>query len=173
MNTKSKVLERIKQFSVEAKKSLGQNFLINDRVIEKIILQVTKLKPTSILEIGPGLGSLTDELEKIGVDFQLLELDRKFVEYWKSRNLNVIECDALHWDWHNWQGDGRVLVSNLPYQISSSLVIDRSLDENPPDFMILMFQKEVAQRIRAQFDTSDYGMLSVVSQVFLGCIYCS
>jgi len=99
--------------------------------------------------------------------FKVIELDSKLADYWRGQKLEVIEADALRIDWKNVvQARPCALVSNLPYQISSSLVIDRSLDAEPLDFMILMFQKEVAQKINAGLDHSTYGMLSVMSQTF-------
>ena len=97
-----------------------------------------------------------------------MELDRVFSKYWKDQGLQLIEGDALQLDWSSFFHQARplVLVSNLPYQISSSLVIDRCLDADPFDFMVLMFQKEVAQRLRARTGDELYGMLSVVAQSF-------
>lgn len=177
-------LERLKQMmtllGVEPKKSLGQNFLIADHVIEKIVgaasVLISEFKINRVLEIGPGLGALTVRLTKLPkynstdcVDYTALELDQKFSSYWREQGLNLVEVDALRADWVSLTGDDEgaapILVSNLPYQISSSLVIDRSLDRVSLAGMVLMFQKEVAQRIRAQ-DGEHYGMLSVVAQTF-------
>ena len=102
-------------------------------------------------------------IEKFG-QYQLIELDKSLVEFWRSQNMPVIEIDALKLDWSTLSYD--VLVSNLPYQISSSIVIDRSIDLKPCQSMILMFQKEVAQRIRALHKTDDYSILSVIAQEF-------
>jgi 16S rRNA (adenine1518-N6/adenine1519-N6)-dimethyltransferase len=151
---------------IEPKKSLGQNFLISDHVIQKICGAVEDLKPDILFEIGPGLGALTSPLKEKFKNYQLIELDRKFAEFWRQEGMPVIEEDALRIRWDQLPTTGnRVLVSNLPYQISSSLVIDRTLDEVPFDGMVLMFQKEVAQRIRARFRTADYGLLSVIAQM--------
>ena len=158
----------MRELGIEPKKSLGQNFLISDAVIQKIILAAKETRPDFLLEIGPGPGALTFHLRKLTENFQLIELDRQFAQHWRDQNLKVIEADALQIEWQDFlsQSGVRSLVSNLPYQISSSLVIDRCLDENPLDFMILMFQKEVAQRIRARPQDELYGMLSVVAQTF-------
>lgn len=153
-----------KQTKFDAKKSLGQNFLISDGVINKILAAVDDEKPKRVIEIGPGCGALTDILTERYKDLTLIELDRNLAEFWRSRNFKVIEEDALQMSW-NFSAD-HLLVSNLPFQISSSLVIDRSLDETQLRAMILMFQKEVAQRIRAVQQTEHYGMLSVIAQEF-------
>lgn len=152
------------ELQIFAKKSLGQNFLISDHVIEKILEATDGFNCSRIVEVGPGCGALTDLLREKYNDLVLVELDRNFVEFWKTQNIEVVAGDALQIEWGF--ARGRLLVSNLPYQISSSLVIDRSLDSEPLVGMILMFQKEVAQRIRASFESDHYGMLSVMAQEF-------
>jgi 16S rRNA (adenine1518-N6/adenine1519-N6)-dimethyltransferase len=156
------------ELGIEPKKSLGQNFLVSDLVIDKIIRAAAATKPGFLLEIGPGPGALTYHLKNITSNYQLIELDRTISEYWRQQGLNLLEADALQIDWSPFLKQTRplTLVSNLPYQISSSLVIDRCLDPEPLDFMILMFQKEVAQRLRARMQDELYGMLSVVAQSF-------
>lgn len=150
----------------EFKKSLGQNFLISDHVIEKIWSQAQAIPYARMIEIGPGLGSLTDGLRQLTQNLMLLELDSRLSEFWKNEGLNVIETDALQWNWSSLEDEKDILlVSNLPYQISSSLVIDRSLGPNSLRWMVLMFQKEVAQRITASASTPDYGLLSVMAQL--------
>ncbi|MBX3039398.1 MAG: ribosomal RNA small subunit methyltransferase A [Bdellovibrionaceae bacterium] len=150
-----------------AKRSLGQNFLISDTVIERIHEEARSLQPEFLIEIGPGPGALTDGLREMNLPMKVIELDRTMAEYWRGKNLEVIEEDALRVNWVELiQGNSTVLVSNLPYQISSSLVIDRSLDDRTLSGMVLMFQKEVAQRIRALPSTEAYGMLSVIAQNF-------
>ncbi len=167
----SKALEKLKstmlELGIEPKKSLGQNFLISDHVIEKIIQKVKSIDADLLLEIGPGLGALTHHLQGHFQQFWLIELDKIFVTYWQQKGLRVFESDALQWNWREIPKNQKVtLVSNLPYQISSSLVIDRSLDPLPLQLMVLMFQKEVAQRIKAVFNSENYGILSVIAQEF-------
>lgn len=156
------------ELGIEPKKSLGQNFLVSDVVIGKIIAAAERTKPGFMIEIGPGPGALTYHLQNLTKNYQLIELDREISKYWRDKGLNLIEADALQLDWSPFFKEARplTLVSNLPYQISSSLVIDRSLDAEPLDHMVLMFQKEVAQRIRARHGDELYGMLSVVAQSF-------
>lgn len=164
MTALERLNQRQKELNIVAKKSLGQNFLVSDAVIEKILKATTELNPSEVIEIGPGCGALTDLLIPKYSSFQVIELDRFLAEYWRQQGLTVTEADALQMDWSGFAG--KVLVSNLPYQISSSLVIERSLDQIPLKGMVLMFQKEVAQRIRALPQTENYGMLSVMSQEF-------
>lgn len=153
---------------IAAKKSLGQNFLVSDTVIERIINQVKAFEPESLIEVGPGPGALTDLLLEMNLPLQLIELDHAIAAYWRDKGLPVIEEDALRLDWKPFYSGSKkvVFVSNLPYQISSSIVIDRSLEDVGVEHMVLMFQKEVAQRIRAPAQSEHYGLLSVIAQTF-------
>ncbi|HRK07065.1 MAG TPA: 16S rRNA (adenine(1518)-N(6)/adenine(1519)-N(6))-dimethyltransferase RsmA [Pseudobdellovibrionaceae bacterium] len=185
MSRRSRLLERLQEISAGPKRSLGQNFLVADHVIEKIIAASAEglaqgenssradrsESVQAMIEIGPGLGALTDELRKLGVRLTVIELDAKFAEYWRARGLNVVEADALRIDWLKLleeQPKPVRLVANLPYQIAASLVIELSLlpEAAGLDSMILMFQKEVAQRIAARESSEHYGLLSVIAQVF-------
>lgn len=152
------------------KRSLGQNFLVSDHVIDRILSFATNDPlPKSIIEIGPGLGALTEGLIDFSkakrLPFQVIELDRALAENWREAGLKVTEADALQLDWGslNLPEESR-LVSNLPYQISSSIVIDRSVEPAGLTSMILMFQKEVARRIAARAGTEDFGLLTVIAQ---------
>lgn len=164
MTALERLQRRINELGIEAKKSLGQNFLVSDGVIAKILKALAEEKPTKVIEIGPGCGALTDLLIEQYPELTLIELDRVLAEFWRSQGQKVIEADALRMEWPF--GSDYALVSNLPYQISSSLVIERCLDIHPLKTMVLMFQKEVAQRLRAQPSSEHYGMLSVVAQEF-------
>jgi 16S rRNA (adenine1518-N6/adenine1519-N6)-dimethyltransferase len=165
---REKIKQRIQEFGIEPKRSLGQNFLVSDSVVEKIIKSADLSKYSLAVEIGPGLGALTDELIHSQTELILFELDKKFCKYWKDQGQNLIEGDALKHDWKSfpWDKGPVVLISNLPYQISSRLVVELSLISPCFDRMVLMFQKEVAQRLIAEESTEDYGLLTVVAQIF-------
>ncbi len=158
--------EKLNLLDVRPNKKLGQNFLINQSVCEKIVNAALQFGPKKIIEVGPGLGALTELLQDYKNQMTLIELDRSFAQYWVEKGFEVLNEDALKLDWTDLVGEGVGLISNLPYQISSSLVIDRSIDKNSIDFMVLMFQKEVAQRLQAKPKTEDYGLLTVIAQVF-------
>lgn len=163
---KDKVIQKLHLLGISPKRSLGQNFLIGKSVIERIIASVKTLNPSMILEVGPGLGALTEPLQQLGVPLSVIELDRTFAEMWKQKGLKVREGDALRLDWESLGLKDAVLVSNLPYQISSSLVVERSIDPQGVKAMVLMFQKEVAQRITATPKGKEYGLLTVIAQAF-------
>lgn len=163
---KKKLLSKLQELSLQPKFNLGQNFLISQRTVELIVSKVNSvLNESSLIEIGPGLGALTDSFQSYD-NYTLIELDSELVKYWISRNLKIIEADALKLDWKSLDIQANsVLVSNLPYQIASRLFIDRSLGPLSIQYMLLMFQKEVAQRITASIDTKAYGILSVMGQL--------
>jgi 16S rRNA (adenine1518-N6/adenine1519-N6)-dimethyltransferase len=173
MTRKERLLDRLRELGVDPKRSLGQNFLISNHVVDKILFALKSVPFASIVEVGPGLGALTDDIigvaKEKGVSLTLIELDRMFVGYWKDHleNGKVVEADALKIDWNELGlPENSVFVSNLPYQISSSVVIERCIEPAGIDRMILMFQKEVAQRIGAKAKTAEYGFLTVMAQSF-------
>lgn len=167
MSRKERLLARLTELGAQPKRSLGQNFLISDHVVEKII-EAAKAEPFSkLVEVGPGLGAITEDLAQLTDAITLIELDRQFAEAWRARGFNVVEADALALNWNDLGlPSGALFVSNLPYQISSSLVIERSMNPAGITRMVLMFQKEVAQRLAAQPRSKDYGLLTVIAQTF-------
>ena len=154
---------------IRAKKSLGQNFLIDREVLEKIT-NVVQIKDKTILEVGPGTGNLTSFILKknpkkmfvIEKDDDLaINLNKTFKD-----QLTIINDDILQVD-ENLIFKNKVTVfGNLPYNISTEILskwITQTKDEFWFNNLILMFQKEVADRIIAKFNTSDYGRLSILS----------
>lgn len=166
MRLKDKTVQRMAELGIAPKRSLGQNFLVSEMVVDKIVKAAEKLPADKLIEIGPGLGALSDRLRELK-PLTLIELDRSFAEYWRKQGLEVLEDDALKVLWPDiLQGGRKAIVSNLPYQISSRLVMELSFVSPRPVGMILMFQKEVAERLMAQTRTKDYGLLSVVAQTY-------
>lgn len=161
---KQKIDRRLNELNQSAKRSLGQNFLIDANIVDKITSYVNENEMKSWVEIGPGLGSLTDDLKANLV--ALVELDTNFAKFWRNNGYKVIESDALKINWNQFENiKPWGLVSNLPYQISSRIVIEMSINGSPSE-MVLMFQKEVADRILCPGKSSNYGFLSVVAQTF-------
>ena len=154
---------------IRAKKSLGQNFLIDRKVLEKIT-NVVQIKDKTILEVGPGTGNLTSFIikknpKKMFVIEKDDELAINLSETFKDQ-LSIINDDILQVD-ENLIFKNKVTVfGNLPYNISTEILskwITQTKDEFWFNNLILMFQKEVADRIIAKFNTSDYGRLSILS----------
>lgn len=169
-DNRERINKRMLEMGVAPKRSLGQNFLVADHVIQKIIHKVAGYKPKQMIEIGPGLGALTESLIKMGPPITLLELDREFSNYWRrvdgeQAHVTLIEGDALDAKWDELSKHPETtLVSNLPYQIGARVVIELSQASHNINRMVLMFQKEVAQRLMAQPSSKDYGLLTVVAQ---------
>ena len=154
---------------IKAKKSLGQNFLI-DRNILEIISEVTSIKDKIVLEIGPGTGNLTSFiLKKKPKKFIVIEKDNdlasNIAEIFKDQ-LNIINDDVLNVDENSLASEKITVFGNLPYNISTE-ILSRWIINLKNDFwfdrLVLMFQKEVADRIIAKFNSSYYGRLTILS----------
>lgn len=158
--------KKLEELKIYPKKNLGQNFLIHQLPIDRAVGILDKYPNHKIYEIGPGLGALTEPIIEMNRDLTLIELDTMFVNYWKDKGIEVIHRDALKVDWPSLLENPSVIISNLPYQISASLVIEMSTVSGQLKAMVLMFQKEVAERIQCKEKGENYGLLSVVSQVF-------
>ena len=156
------------------KKSLGQNFIHNKDFIFKLSELIRSDRDTNIFEIGPGMGALTDQLVKkkfknlylIEKDFLLFQkLEDRFK---KDSNIFVSNSDAISYDYEAINKNQKSLVvGNLPFNISSQLLINWIVNYNWPPFyskMVLMFQKEVANRIIARHNQKSYSRISVISQ---------
>lgn len=167
--------EVISQHGLRAEKSLGQNFLLDQNLTDKIARQASALDGKTVIEIGPGPGGLTRSLLKSNaVKVIAVEYDPRAVEALQSLKdaaqgrLEILQQDALELDVQSLCDGPRVIAANLPYNIATPLLLGwlKNLRETPGCFdeMILMFQKEVAQRICAQPGNKTYGRLSVISQ---------
>jgi len=155
---------------IKAKKSLGQNFLIDQKIIDRIIHTV-KIKDKSILEIGPGTGNLTKNiLKKKPKKLIVIEKDNDLAESLKKDledNIKIINDDVLKIDENKLDVDVLTVFGNLPYNISTEILCNWIVNIKNKNFwfdnLILMFQKEVAERIIAKFNTKNYGRLSILS----------
>lgn len=160
----SEVKALLSELEIKPLKSLGQNFLVNQDIISKILSFHDLKSSAHIIEIGPGLGSLTRPLIKeMGLaKLDLIELDKKLAGYWADQGVQTHHTDALKYDWRAVNED-TTLVSNLPYQISSRLLIELFILNPSLKNMVLMFQKEVGDRIHAgPEDKKIYGLLSIL-----------
>ena len=156
------------------KKSLGQNFIQNKDFILKLSSLVQSDNDTNIFEIGPGMGALTDQLvKKKFKNLYLIEKDlllfQKLEERFKNdKNIFVFNCDALDYNYEVINKNQKsLIVGNLPFNISSQLLIHWIVNYNWPPFyskMVLMFQKEVANRIISKHNQKSYSRISVISQ---------
>jgi len=154
---------------IKAKKSLGQNFLIDNNILEKIT-NTTKIKDKSILEIGPGTGNLTSYIiKKRPKKLFVVEKDNELAINLKDKfndKLTIINEDILKIDETKLFKEKVTVFGNLPYNISTEILSKWIINLKNNfwfDYLILMFQKEVANRIIAEFNTPDYGRLSIIS----------
>ncbi len=156
--SKTEVKELYNEFSIKANTSIGQHFLTDTRVLDTIINEYTKNKGTdTILEIGPGLGVLTERLVEVADRVISVELDRKLEPILHKlenqyENLTVVRKDILRTplDELGLESGKFTVVANLPYQITSQFIRAMLTVEPYPDRMILLVQREVAERIVAQ-----------------------
>ena len=160
------------------KKSLGQNFLIDKNIVKKII-NIVKIKDKNIIEIGPGRGALTDEiLKKNPKTISLIEKDNLLAQelsnkYLKYKNLKIYNKDVLKFDIEKLKLENSIFFGNLPYNISSQILVKiLNFKKWPPKFsdLIFMFQKELGEKIIGNFNSRNYGRLSILSKFRLKII---
>ena len=155
---------------IKPKKSLGQNFLIDKNIIEEIINTVEISEDNEILEIGPGTGNLTEYiLKKNPKKMYVVEKDKTLVSYLANKfndKIKIINEDVLNINESLISNRKLIVFGNLPYNISTELLIKWIINLNKEFWftkLILMFQKEVADRIIAKINTSSYGRLTILS----------
>jgi len=156
---------------IKPKKSLGQNFLTDRNILEKIT-EVTKIKKKTILEVGPGTGNLTSYILKNNPKkIFLVEKDENLVSFLRNKfkdKVTIINDDVLSIDEKKLFNEKLTVFGNLPYNISTEILCKWILNLDNDyfwfDCLILMFQKEVADRIISNFNSNKYGRLSVISQ---------
>ena len=155
---------------IKAKKSLGQNFLIDKNIINKIT-DIVNIESKSILEIGPGTGNLTRSLiKKKPKKFYVIEKDKRLILQLKKEFQNqiiLINEDVLNIDENYLCKEKLIVFGNLPYNISTEILCKWILNLNNRKFwfenLILMFQKEVADRILSEYNSTKYGRLSILA----------
>ena len=161
--------------NISSRKSLGQHFLLDQNLTDKIVraanTNITDFSDITIIEIGPGLGGLTKSLLKlrpkhlyaIERDKRCVKIIKKLEKYYTNR-LTTISGDALKFSIKNLGQMPRRIVANLPYNISTPLLVNWLRQIKHIEQMTLMFQKEVVDRIIAQPSNKEYGRLSIITQ---------
>lgn len=162
----------IARHGLQASKALGQNFILDRQLLAKIAAIAGKLEGDKVYEVGPGPGGLTRALLERGANVVAVERDRRFIpaleelasEY--SGRLRLLETNALKVDEPAVAGRGTHVVSNLPYNVGTALLLRWLTSDWPPWWasLTLMFQREVAERIVAKPGSAAYGRLSVLAQ---------
>lgn len=170
-------------------RSLGQNFLHDGNQLRRIVAAAELTAADRVLEIGPGLGPLTELLVASGCPVTAIEMDRRLVELLEHRlqvrsvdtlapdsaapgsalpapGLTLLHADALVWlkrnprNWAGWK-----LVANLPYSVGSPILVELAEADQPPDRLVVTLQLEVVKRLLAAADTEDYGLLTLLIQL--------
>jgi 16S rRNA (adenine1518-N6/adenine1519-N6)-dimethyltransferase len=170
-------------------RSLGQNFLHDGNQLRRIVAAAELTPADRVLEIGPGLGPLTELLVASGCPVTAIEMDRRLVELLEHRlqvrsvdtlapdsaapssglpalGLTLLHADALVWlkrnprNWAGWK-----LVANLPYSVGSPILVELAEADQPPDRLVVTLQLEVVKRLLAAADTEDYGLLTLLLQL--------
>ncbi|HBM16217.1 MAG TPA: ribosomal RNA small subunit methyltransferase A [Lentisphaeria bacterium] len=166
------LLSIIEQTGIYPSKKLGQNFLIDENLLNFIAKTADVKKDENIIEIGPGLGSLTERILESEAMLTAIEFDHKLFDYlkfkYKSReNITLINEDACRTDYTKLTANipEYRLISNLPYSISTPLMAKFADLENPPAGMLLLLQKETALRFIATPNTKDYGSITIRLQL--------
>lgn len=158
----------LRQLEQSARKRFGQHFLADDGLVRRIVRGARVAPGDRVVEIGPGLGILTEALLEAGADLTAVELDRDLAAFLRERhpNLRLVEADATRVDWAEVApGEGWKVVANLPYNVGTTLTMD--LLRQPARFrsVTVMLQLEVVERLMARPDTKAYNALSVEAQV--------
>ncbi|WPX96553.1 16S rRNA (adenine(1518)-N(6)/adenine(1519)-N(6))-dimethyltransferase RsmA [Candidatus Bandiella euplotis] len=166
----------LKAHQISPTKRFGQNFLINANIVGKIARSLGNTTNRNILEIGPGLGVLTISLLQKDINsLTVVEVDRKFIPILEeikantSKAFHLVNADALKVVEEEIISGNYTIVSNLPYNIGSLLLVKWLKKMDFVDEIIIMLQKEVADRVLAEVATAEYGRLSVLAQYICHC----
>lgn len=169
--TLSEMRQLLKSRDILLTKSLGQNFLHDGNQLQRIAAAAGLTTGDQVLEIGPGLGPLTELLLDRARHVFTIELDQRLVEVLRERfsnreNFELLHADALKYlestprDWSNWK-----LVANLPYSVASPILVELAEARGCPERLVATLQIEVARRLMAKPGSKDYGVLSLLVQL--------
>ena len=173
LSNPKKTIETIKKYNFNFQKRFGQNFLIDSHVIDKIIKAADIKKTDTVIEIGPGIGTMTQYLAENAGRVFAVEIDEKLLPILKDTlspydNVTVINQDILKTDIESLAGPGVTvkIVANLPYYITTPIIMGLFENHVPAESITVMVQKEVADRMAASPGTKDYGALSLAVQYY-------
>ena len=176
LSNPQKTIEVIQKHGFDFQKKFGQNFLIDPHVLDKIIAAAEIAKDDFVLEIGPGIGTMTQALAEAAREVTAVEIDRKLIPILQETlsdydNVTILNQDVLKTDIAaiaREKNGGRPIkvVANLPYYITTPIIMGLFENQVPVDSITVMVQKEVAQRMQAEPGTKDYGALSLAVQYY-------
>ena len=167
----SEIRQILAEQGIRLTKSLGQNFLHDANQLRRIVAAAGLDLADKVLEIGPGLGPLTELLVAQAGEVFAIEKDARLVDvltkrFAKKRSLTVVHADALEFlkregrNWSDWK-----VVANLPYSVGSPILVELAQAERPPKLMTVTLQLEVVQRLVAEVDSDNYGLLTLLVQL--------
>src|ERR1017187_10311121 len=167
----SEIRELLATSGIRLTKSLGQNFLHDGNQLRRIIEAAELSKKDKVLEIGPGLGPLTELLVEKASEVLAIEKDARLIEilnrrFESAKNLKLLHDDALDFlkrepsDWSDWK-----LVANLPYSVASPILVELAQGERAPERIVATLQLEVTKRLMAKPGGADYGVLTLLVQL--------
>ena len=178
-NHNNQYKKNLEQSGINPSKKLGQNFIFDKNILNKITSLINPNACDLVIEIGPGLGGLSEALLNNNVKkILLVEKDRQFTQLLntlKSKypdQIDIIFEDAINFNFDIENYKNITIISNLPYNVATKILttlINTHYSTNKLKNMVLMFQKEVAQRITANYNNKHYGRLSIISQYLYQC----
>ncbi|GEN44722.1 16S rRNA (adenine(1518)-N(6)/adenine(1519)-N(6))-dimethyltransferase RsmA [Alkalibacillus haloalkaliphilus] len=167
----------MERHNLSFKKSLGQNFLIDVNILENIVSKADVDEECIVIEVGPGIGALTEQIAKKAKHVYAFEIDGRLIDVLEDTlspydNVTVFQQDILDVDLQNFieehvnQGEKVKVVANLPYYITTPILMKLLTSHLPVDSITVMMQKEVAARMSADPNNKDYGSLSIAVQYY-------
>ena len=178
ISTPTRTAAIMKKYDIKMKKSLGQNFLVEPQILDKMIQAAEIDDKTTVIEIGPGIGALTEVLALNAKRVLAFEIDQRFIEILKNTlspydNVEVIHQDILDVDFTSdnlaWlqEEERLVMVANLPYYITTPIIMNLMKSRLPFERLTMMMQKEVAERMTAKVGTKQYSSLTIAIQNYM------
>lgn len=176
--TPTRTREILEKYGLSAKKSLGQNFIIDTNILSNIVQAGAVDKDTTVIEVGPGIGALTEQIAKKAKEVFAFEIDDRLLPVLDDTlspydNITVFHEDILKVDFDEFQKKylqdctRLVVIANLPYYITTPIIMHLIESSLPVEEMVLMMQKEVASRLEANPSTKAYGSLSIAIQYYM------
>ncbi len=175
--TPNRTKEILKKYGFSFKKSLGQNFLIDTNVLNNIVDCAGLETSSGAIEIGPGIGALTEQIAKRCEKVVAFEIDQRLLPILNETlapypHVNIVHSDVLKADIHSVikenfkEGQDLMVVANLPYYVTTPILLKLLEEKLPIRGIVVMIQKEVAERIAAKPGTKEYGSLSIATQYY-------
>ena len=162
---KSELLALLERLEIHPSRRLGQNFLIDPNMLDSLVRSAGVVEGDTVLEIGPGTGTLTERMLAAGARVQAIELDHRLAGYLRDERFkddkafSLLEADACRTDLDSLMGQAPFrCVANLPYSCSSQLLASLTSMANQPQDIHVLLQKEMADRLTAKAGTKEYGV---------------